>query len=62
MSPEEVRQQIQAAIESARKFGDENNIPDTLRLAVESAGEAFLNTYDFSHEWVAQGFGARTEA
>lgn len=62
MSPDEVRQQIQTAIDAARKFGDEQNVPDSLRLAVESAGEAFMNTYDFSQEWVTQGLGTRAQA
>lgn len=61
MSPDEIRQQIKDAVEAARKFAAEQNVPDGLRLAVESTGEAFLNTYEFSHEWVTEDIGARTQ-
>jgi hypothetical protein len=61
MSPDEIRQQIKDAMEAARKFTAEQNVPDSLKLAVETTGEAFLNTYEFSHEWVTEGLGARTQ-
>lgn len=61
MSPDEIRQQIKEALEAARTYTAEQNVPDSLKLAVESTGEAFLNTYEHSHEWVTEGFGARTQ-
>lgn len=61
MSPDEIRQQIKDAVDAARKFAGEQEAPAGLRLSVESTGEAFLNTYEYLHEWVTEESAARTQ-
>lgn len=57
LKPEEVRLKMKEAIDAARKLGDEQNLPEDVRLAIESMGEGWLNTFDafFAHAEQLQG-------